>query len=112
MVPRDFYELHRFVTLTEDVMFVSGIPFLVTLSGDIKIISAEFLPSRTAKQLSISLTKIVKVYTRGGCIVRLVVMDMEFVKIKHFDKMEVNTTAVHENVGEMEQGIRLVKEQS
>ena len=55
--------------------------------------TAEFLPSRTARQLSSSLTKIVKVYARGGFIVRLVMMDMEFEKIKDdFVRVEVNTT--------------------
>ena len=29
-IPRDFYRLSKFVTLTADVMFVSGIPFPVT----------------------------------------------------------------------------------
>ena len=110
-IPRDFYELHRFVTLTADVMFVNGIPFLVTLSRKIKMLTAEYLPSRTAKQLSSSLTKIVKVYARGGFIVRLVLMDMEFEKIKDdFDKVEVNTTAAREHVAEIERGIRHVKE--
>ena len=40
-------------------------------------------------------------------------MDMEFEKIEDiFDKVEVNTTIALEHVGEMEQGIWLVKEQS
>ena len=30
-IPRDYYVLHKFVTLTADLMFVSGIPFLVSL---------------------------------------------------------------------------------
>ena len=54
-------------------MFVNSIPFLVTRSRDIKLITAKFLPSCTAKQLSSSLTKIVKVYARGGFIVCLVI---------------------------------------
>ena len=38
-------------------------------------------------------------------------MDMEFEKIKdEFDRVEVNTTAAREHVGEIERGIRLVKE--
>ena len=28
-IPKDFYQLHKVVTLTADVMFVNGIPFLV-----------------------------------------------------------------------------------
>ena len=81
-IPKDFYELHHFVTLTADVMFVNGIPFLVTCSRDIRMNTVKCLPSRTAKQLSKSLTKIVKVYARGGFIVRLVMMDMEFEKLR------------------------------
>ena len=81
-IPKDFYELHHFVTLTADVMFVNGIPFLVTRSRDIRMNTVEFLPSCTAKQLSKSLKIIIKVYARGGFIVRLVMMDMEFEKLR------------------------------
>ena len=98
-IPKDLYELHHFVTLTADVMFVNGITFLVTRSRDIRMNTVEFLPSRTAKQLSKSLTKIVKVYSRGGFIVRLVMMDMEFEKIKdEFDTVVVNTIGAREHV--------------
>ena len=30
-IPNDFYLLHRFVTLTADVMFVNGVEYLTTL---------------------------------------------------------------------------------
>ena len=43
--------------------------------------------------------------------VRLVLMDMEFEKIKEdFTAVEVNTTAEREHVGEIERAIRFVKE--
>ena len=29
-IPRDFYKLHKMVTITDDIMFVGGVPFLVT----------------------------------------------------------------------------------
>ena len=32
VIPRYFYKLHNMVTITDDVVFVSGIPFLVTFS--------------------------------------------------------------------------------
>ena len=38
--PNDFNQLHRFVTLTEDVMFVNGVEFLTTLSRNIRMITA------------------------------------------------------------------------
>ena len=34
-IPRDFYKLHHFVTLTADVMFVNGLAFFTTLGRDI-----------------------------------------------------------------------------
>ena len=112
-IPRNLYELHNFFTLAADVMFVNDVQFSVTLSRDIRLFTAEFLPSCTAKQLISSLNNIVKFYARGGFVVRLVLMDMEFEKIKHvFDKVEVNTTAAREHVGEIERGIRLMKERS
>ena len=36
----DFYRLNTFVTLTADVMLVSGIPFLVTFSRNIRVMTA------------------------------------------------------------------------
>jgi hypothetical protein len=74
-IPKDFYVLHRFVTLAADVMFVNGISFFMTFSRDIRMITAEFIPSRAAAMLSSALTKIVKLYARGGFVVRLVLMD-------------------------------------
>ena len=56
-IPRDFYELHKSVTLTSDVIFVNGIAFLTTLPRDIRLFTCEHVPSRTAKQLSKLLKK-------------------------------------------------------
>ena len=94
-------------------MFMNDVQFLVTLSRNIRLFTAEFPPYRTANQISSSLNNIVKFYARGGFVVRLVLMDMEFEKIKdNFDKVEVNTTAAREHVGEIERGIRLMKDRS
>ena len=71
-IPRDFYCLHHFVTLTADVMFVNGLAFFTTLGRDIRFGTAEHVPSRTAKQLAKSLMKIVKLYALGGFAVRTV----------------------------------------
>ena len=64
-IPNDFYQLHRFVTLAADVMFVNGVEFLTTLSRKIRLITAEHIPSPTEKQLGILLNTIVKLYRRG-----------------------------------------------
>ena len=61
-IPRNFYKFHKRVTLCADVMFVSGLPFLVTSSRNIKFVTAEFVPNRKAGQLAKHLRKFLKLY--------------------------------------------------
>ena len=51
----DFINLHKFVTLVADVIFVNDVTFLITVSHDIKFVMIEHIPTRTAKQLTKSL---------------------------------------------------------
>ena len=74
--------MHKRVTITANVMFVSGVPFLVTLSIKIKFRTTQFLTKRTVRKLSDSLTKVIMLYARGGFIVNLALMDKEFDAIK------------------------------
>ena len=75
-IPRDFYRLNKFVTLTADMMFVCGFPFLVTYYRSIKYTTAEFIPTRTARKLANCLMKVVYGYARGGFVVNLMLMDI------------------------------------
>ena len=98
-IPRDFYQLHHFVTLTADVIFVNGLPISTTLSRDIIFGTAEHVPYRTAKQLAESLTKVVKLYAKGGFVVRNVLMDGEFEKVKlEIILIELNISVARELV--------------
>ena len=55
--------------------------------------------------------KIVKLYALGGFRVRVILMDMEFEKVKdEVALVELNTTAAREHVGEIKRSIRVVKE--
>ena len=111
--PKEFYHLNKFVNLTADVMFVCGFNFLVTYSISIKYTTAEFTPTQTAGQLSKCLMKVVYGYARGGFVVNLMLMDMEFDKIRDVLPMvEVNTTAAQEHVPEIERRIRTIKERA
>merc|ERR1712194_319261 len=102
---------HRFVTLTADVMFLNGVSFLITLSRRIKLYTAEHIPNHTGPVLANSLKKILNVYTRGGYMVKVILMDMEFEKIiDGIDMAIVNTTAAREQVTDCESGIRTIKE--
>ena len=96
-----------------DVMFVNGNKFLVTRSRRIRLLTAEYIPTRTAAQLSSSIEKIVNLYARAGFTVNVVLMDQEFDKfVDEILLAEVNTTAVREHVAEIERAIRVIKERS
>ena len=112
-VPRDFVLNNKYITLAADVFFVDGIPILLTLSRKIKFITTEYTPVRTAKQLSKSIKKVLRVYQRAGFTVRTVLMDGEFEKVKEeLPSIVSNTTAAKEHVAEAERSIRVVKERS
>ena len=80
-------------------MFVNGLPFLTTLSRDIRLGTTEHVPICTAKNLANSLMKVVKLYAKGGFVVRNVLMDGEFEKFKpEIILIELNISAAREHV--------------
>ena len=79
-IRRDFCEIHKFVTVTSDVMFVNSEAFLTTFSSKIRFLTVEHISFCTAAQTGIFLTKIVKIYARVGFTVKLFLMDMGFEK--------------------------------
>ncbi len=109
-VPRDFYKLHRFVTLSADVMFVNGLPFLTTVSENIEFLTAEFLPNRKATTLCSTLKKVMTLYGRNGFVVRVVHMDNEFGPLKEeLPNVEIELTAKGEHVCPIERQHRTIK---
>ena len=91
---RDLVDMHKYVTLVADVMFVNGLLFLVTSSRGISLVTIEYLPSQTAKHLALTLERVIKFYTRGGFVVRTMMMDMEFEKLVDLlPNVTINTTA-------------------
>ena len=110
-IPRDYYRLHHFVTLTADIMFVNGLLFLITMSRDIRFGTDEHILSRTARQLAKSLMKVVKVYALRGFVVQNVLMEGEFEKIKpEMCMVNINISAAREHVGKIERFHQTLKE--
>ncbi|KAL7504016.1 hypothetical protein ACHAXN_001720, partial [Cyclotella atomus] len=110
-IPMQLYERLKEVILTADVMFVNGLPFFITLSRGIKLITTEFTPSRTADKLYKALLKVCRFYRRHGFLVVTTLMDMEFKKVDDIsDECVINTTAAREHVTDIERCIRFVKD--
>ncbi len=57
-------ERHQQVTLAVDVMFVNGIPFLVSMARGLNLVTAEHMPTRTAKQLATGIVRVMDILTR------------------------------------------------
>jgi hypothetical protein len=113
-IPRALLEQHQRVTLAVDVMFVNGVPFLVSVARGLNLVTAEHMPgSRTAKLLAAGIVCVMDLYSRGGFTVGTVLMDNEFEKLRNLvPVLAVNTTAAKEHVPEVERRIRLIKERS
>ena len=110
-LPRAILERHQLVTLAVDVMFVNRVPFLVSVARGLNLVTAEFTPSRTAKQLAAGNTRMMALYTCGGVQVGTVLMENEFEKLRNLMSiLAINTTAAKEHVPEVECMIRLIKE--
>jgi len=110
-IPRVILERHWLVVLTAEVMFVNGVPFLVSLARGLNLLTAEFLPTRTAKYLASRFEQIKHMYARGGSTVGTILMDNEFEKVRALvPGLHINTTAAKEHVPEIERRIRLIKE--
>jgi hypothetical protein len=105
-IPWDFAEMHKYVMIVADLMFVNGLPFLVTSSRGISLIPIEFLPSRIAKCLASGVKQVVRIYSRAGFIAQTSMMDMEFEKLENIlPEIILNTTAAQEHIEEIERKI-------
>ena len=110
-IPRVILKRHQLVMLAVDVMFVNGVPFLVSVARGLNLVTTEFTPSRTAKQLAASITWMMDLYAHRGFQVGTVLMDNKFKKLRNLVPiLVVNTTAAKEHVPEVERKIRLIKE--
>jgi hypothetical protein len=80
--------------LVADVMFVNGLPFLVTSLRGISLVTITHLPSRTAKHLVHTLEQVFWIFGSAGCVVQTTMMDIEFDKLKNLlPHIALNTTA-------------------
>ena len=74
-VPKSVIDRNKTVTLAADVFFVDGTGFLMPVSKNIKFITAEYVTTLTAKNLSIYMDRVTQVYKHAGFNVRTILMD-------------------------------------
>ena len=113
-VPPDLLEVHHNVTLATDVMFVSKIPFFVTVSQNIKFFTGQRLPDRKKGTLVTALLKVANLYRRRGFSIQVCNMDNEFECLtdtmqKRKGGVPLNICAKEEHVPAIERGIQTMK---
>ena len=80
-IPEYFYKIHKFVTLTPNVMLVNMNAFIITSTRKLKFMTTDQFPCWTAVYTSKSLNKLIKLYRRGGFIIHVILMGVEFEKV-------------------------------
>jgi hypothetical protein len=112
-VLKSLLERIKVVMLAGDVFFVDGTAFLITVSQKIKFVTAEHVPVRTAASLVKHFNQVIQVYCCAGFVVRTLMMDGEFEKIKDLLPMvECNMTAKKEHISKVEKMIQAIKERA
>jgi hypothetical protein len=104
---------HNQVTLIADVMFVNLVPFLVSASRNVNLITIEHAPDQKASKLGHLLECIIRVYACAGFTIQTILIDNEFDKVKnHVSPVNMNTPAAAEHIGKIEPCIQVIKERS
>jgi hypothetical protein len=105
-IPNEIMSLNHNVTLAIDIMFVNGLPFLVSISRKIKFTTVEYLIGRKQHHLVNSIKKIVNLYKQRGFTIETALMDREFECLRgDLPELNLNTTAASEHVPDVERQI-------
>lgn len=65
-IPADLKSMNKYVTVAADVMFVLGLPFLVTLLRRVRYVTIQFALRRPAAELASTLKLVVALYWIAG----------------------------------------------
>jgi hypothetical protein len=112
-IPKEIIDLNKEITLAANILFVNGMPFVMSMSRKIKFATMEYVSSRSEPNLIRSLLKIIKLYKARGFDPRTALMDREF-ECLCFELLghgvNLNTTAANAHIPDIERHIRLIKE--
>ena len=81
-IPRELIEAQQGITLYVDVMWVDEVPFLTTLSKNLRFITVKFLPNRKAETLEAACKATFAKYNTAGFYIREFHADPEFLCIQ------------------------------
>ena len=83
------------------MIFINNLSFVVTFGQGIGLLTAQFTPTWTSKQLPCNLSQSITLYFQAGFRVQTIMMHMEFNKvIPVMPHVNINTTAASKHVAE------------
>ncbi len=114
-IPMELRDAQHNVCLCIDVMFVNGMPFLTSISKNIKYRMAMWLPTRTVNDITSLVKSLLKLYQAASFRVAEVSGDQEFkpvLKALQEDgwSFKTNLASAQEHVPEAERNNRVLKE--
>lgn len=105
-IPPEIISRNMEVIVVADLMFVNGLPFLVSISRNITLITVSYMPSRTAEDLRKGMRQIVSLYERRGLVVTTAMVDNQFNPLRGLiGTVDLNVTAASEHAPEIERCI-------
>ncbi|MDA3875508.1 MAG: reverse transcriptase domain-containing protein [Halothiobacillus sp.] len=112
-VPPDILAAHRDVTLAIDIMFVNKIPFLITISRNIKFGTVERLINRQVSSIKRAIQTTIAQYHSRGFQVATILADPEFESLQgELPNIQLHCCGANEHVPEAERFIRTLKDRA
>jgi hypothetical protein len=112
-IPKEIVGLNHNVTWAISIMFVNGLPFLVSILRNVKFVTVEYLLGRNQPSLIKSIRKIIYLYNKRGFNVNTALMDPEFECLRaDLPDLNLNTTAESGHVLDIERQIHILKERT
>ena len=116
-IPRELEKLQNSVLIVMDILFVNGIPFFLSLSRKIYFTGVSHLPGRSKKHIFQYFKELFRFYIRHVFLITTVHSDGKFAPLKPMIEgmpglPYVNVSAANKQAPDIEQIIRVVKEQT
>ena len=77
-LPTEIIKRHGNVTIEADVMYVNGIPFVVTMSRHIHFCTAELIKNEKSATIATAIKQVLQIYHRRGFKVNFLLGDGQF----------------------------------
>ena len=114
-VPPELKVKNEDVELCADIMYIQGIPFLVTVSKRLKFVTITHIAKRSKALLCEAFDKTFRVYNKAGFRITKLHVDREFEVLEEAmmdedNSIEMVYAAAQQHVPEIERMIRVIKE--